>query len=119
MAIKLKNNHKTRITLSLIGILAVTIISMCFFSMIGDEAHERLRELYQSEEMRQNVDTGLLENIYRGCYELYLEAKASSGQTAADFYLEADYQGQSDEKASYVENMQDQVNMILSDINYV
>lgn len=118
MAIKLKNNHKTRITLSLIGILAVTIISMCFFSMIGDEAHERLRELYQSEEMRQNVDTGLLENIYRGCYELYLEAKASSGQTAADFYLEADYQGQSDEKASYVENMQDQVNMILSDINY-
>ncbi len=118
MAIKLKNNHKTRITLSLIGILAVTIISMCFFPMIGDEAHERLRELYQSEEMRQNVDTGLLENIYRGCYELYLEAKASSGQTAADFYLEADYQGQSDEKASYVENMQDQVNMILSDINY-
>ena len=118
MAIKLKNNHKTRITLSLIGILAVTIISMCFFPMIGDEAHERLRELYQSEEMRQNVDTGLLENIYRGCYELYLEAKASSGQTAADFYLEADYQGQSDEKASYVEDMQDQVNMILSDINY-
>lgn len=118
MDIKLKNNRKTRITLSLIGILAVTIISMCFFSMIGDEAHERLRELYQSEEMRQNVDTGLLEDIYRGCYELYLEAQASSGQTAADFYLEADYQGQSDEKASYVENMQDQVNMILSDINY-
>ena len=56
MAIKLKNNRKTRITLSLIGILAVTIISMCFFPMIGDEAHERLRELYQSEEMRQNVD---------------------------------------------------------------
>ncbi len=118
MAIKLKNNRKTRITLSLIGILAVTIISMCFFSMIGDEAHERLRELYQSEEMRQNVDTGLLEDIYRGCYELYLEAQASSGQTAADFYLEADYQGQSDEKASYVENMQDRVNTILADINF-
>lgn len=118
MAIKLKNNRKTRITLSLIGILAVTIISMCFFPMIGDEAHERLRELYQSEEMRQNVDTGLLEDIYRGCYELYLEAQASSGQTAADFYLEADYQGQSDEKASYVENMQDRVNTILADINF-
>lgn len=118
MAIKLKNNHKTRITLSLIGILAVTIISMCFFPMIGDEAHERLRELYQSEEMRQNVDTGLLEDIYRGCYELYLEAQASSGQTAADFYLDADYQGQSDEKASYVENMQDRVNTILADINF-
>ncbi len=118
MAIKLKNNRKTRITLSLIGILAVTIISMCFFPMIGDEAHERLRELYQSEEMRQNVDTGLLEGIYRGCYELYLEAQASSGQTAADFYLEADYQGQSDEKASYVENMQDRVNTILADINF-
>lgn len=118
MDIKLKNNRKTRITLSLIGILAVTIISMCFFSMIGDEAHERLRELYQSEEMRQNVDTGLLEDIYRGCYELYLEAQASSGQTAADFYLEADYQGQSDEKASYVENMQDRVNTILADINF-
>ena len=118
MAIKLKNNRKTRITLSLIGILAVTIISMCFFPMIGDEAHERLRELYQSEEMRQNVDTGLLEGIYRGCYELYLETQASSGQTAADFYLEADYQGQSDEKASYVENMQDQVNTILADINF-
>ena len=118
MAIKLKNNRKTRITLSLIGILAVTIISMCFFPMIGDEAHERLRELYQSEEMRQNVDTGLLEGIYRGCYELYLETQASSGQTAADFYLEADYQGQSDEKASYVENMQDRVNTILADINF-
>ena len=118
MDIKLKNNRKTRITLSLIGILAVTIISMCFFPMIGDEAHERLRELYQSEEMRQNVDTGLLEDIYRGCYELYLEAQASSGQTAADFYLEADYQGQSDEKASYVENMQDRVNTILADINF-
>lgn len=118
MDIKLKNNRKTRITLSLIGILAVTIISMCFFPMIGDEAHERLRELYQSEEMRQNVDTGLLEDIYRGCYELYLEAQASSGQTAADFYLDADYQGQSDEKASYVENMQDQVNTILADINF-
>lgn len=118
MDIKLKNNRKTRITLSLIGILAVTIISMCFFPMIGDEAHERLRELYQSEEMRQNVDTGLLEGIYRGCYELYLETQASSGQTAADFYLEADYQGQSDEKASYVENMQDQVNTILADINF-
>ena len=118
MDIKLRNNRKTRITLSLIGILAVTIVSMCFFSMIGDEAHERLRELYQSEEMRQNVDTGLLEDIYRGCYELYLEAQASSGQTAADFYLDADYQGQSDEKASYVENMQDQVNTILADINF-
>lgn len=118
MDIKLKNNRKTRITLSLIGILAVTIISMCFFPMIGDEAHERLRELYQSEEMRQNVDTGLLEDIYRGCYELYLEAQASSGQTVADFYLDADYQGQSDEKASYVENMQDQVNTILADINF-
>ena len=118
MDIKLKNNRKTRITLSLIGILAVTIISMCFFSMIGDEAHERLRELYQSEEMRQNVDTGLLEGIYRGCYELYLETQASSGQTAADFYLDADYQGQSDEKASYVENMQDRVNTILADINF-
>ena len=117
MDIKLKNNRKTRITLSLIGILAVTIISMCFFPMIGDEAHERLRELYQSEEMRQNVDTGLLEGIYRGCYELYLETQASSGQTAADFYLDADYQGQSDEKASYVENMQDRVNTILADIN--
>lgn len=118
MDIKLKNNRKTRITLSLIGILAVTIISMCFFPMIGDEAHERLRELYQSEEMRQNVDTGLLEGIYRGCYELYLETQASSGQTAADFYLDADYQGQSDEKASYVENMQDRVNTILADINF-
>ena len=74
--------------------------------------------MYQSEEMRQNVDIGLLEDIYRGCYELYLEVNAGSGQTAADFYLEADYQGQSDEKASYVENMQDRVNTILSDINY-
>ena len=62
--------------------------------------------------------SGLLEGIYRGCYELYLETQASSGQTAADFYLEADYQGQSDEKASYVENMQDQVNTILADINF-
>ncbi len=118
MAIKLKNNRKTRITLSLIGILGVTIISMCFYPMISYEANERIREMYQSEEMRQNVDIGLLEDIYRGCYELYLEVNAGSGQTAADFYLEADYQGQSDEKASYVENMQDRVNTILSDINY-
>lgn len=118
MAIKLKNNRKTRITLSLIGILAVTVISMCFYPVIGHEANERLREMYQSEEMRQSVNTGLLEHIYRGCYELYLEVNAGSGQTAADFYLEASYPGQSDEKASYVEEMKDQVEAILSDINY-
>lgn len=118
MAIKLKNNRKTRITLSLIGIMAVTVISMCFYPVIGHEANERLREMYQSEEMRQSVNTELLKHIYRGCYELYLEVNADRGQTAADFYLEAEYQRQSDEKASYVENMQYQVEAILSDINY-
>lgn len=118
MAIKLKNNRKTRMTLSLLGILTVTVISMCIYPVIGHEANERLREMYESEEMRQDVNAELLEAVYKGCYELYLETKAGSGQTAADFYLEADYPGQSDEKASYVKNMQDRVNTILSDINY-
>ncbi len=94
MAIKLKNNRKTRITLEVLGVFFVTIISMCFFPAIAQEANRQLDEMAENSEIEQEIDSSLLRELYHGCYVLYLEACQREGmQSATDVYLEVSNPG--------------------------
>lgn len=115
MDTKLKNNHKTRIELALLGILIITIMTMCFFPAISQQADARLEKIAANAEDEQEIDTDLLRQLYEGCYVLYFEAAQHEGvQSASDVYLETSYSGNDEEKADYVEELKEYVNSTMS-----
>lgn len=115
---KLKNNHKKRRTLAILGILIITIITMCFFPVIGKAAGERLAKMSENEELTQELDTDLLEELYIGCYVLYMESMQHAGtQSASDIYLEAFYPGTDEVKEGYVADLKENVNAIVEGLS--
>lgn len=110
--IKLKNNHKVRISLSIVGILLVTIFTMCFFPAIHQEAQSKLEKREETAEIQdeENINQDLLLKLYQGCYVLYKETAAYDGaQRASDVYLEVSYTGKDEEKLALVESLRDTV----------
>ncbi|MCI5872515.1 MAG: sensor histidine kinase [Clostridiales bacterium] len=106
MDIKLKNNRKTRSTLAVLGILVITIITTCFFPAINQAAGKRLARMSENAELEQELDTTVLDQLYTGCYVLYMEAMQREGATtASEVYLEASYPQNDEEKASYVNDL--------------
>lgn len=116
MDTRLKNNHKIRKIVAVLGLIILTIITMCFFPAISQEA-EKLIEEWKSEEGEQlELNSDLLQEIYDGCYVLYLEAMQRQGDlTASDVYLEASDIGTDGEKASRVEELKVCIDQRISD----
>lgn len=109
---KLKNNHKVRISLSIVGILLVTILTMCFFPAIHQEAQSKLEKRKETAEVQDEeyINQDLLRELYRGCYVLYKEAAAYDGaQSASDVYLEVSYAGKNEEKLALIESVKEYV----------
>lgn len=110
--IKLKNNHKVRISLSIVSIFLVTILTMCFFPAIHQEAQSKLEKREETGEVQDEeyINQDLLRELYRGCYVLYKEAAAYDGaQNASDVYLEISYEGKNEEQLALVESVKEYV----------
>lgn len=111
MDIRLKNNNKKRNFIAAAGLLILTIATMCLFPVINQDAKRRLKERQVDTEQEQEINADLLEELYEGCYVLYLESMQRQGvQTAAEVYLEASYPGTDDEKANYVQELKEYTN---------
>lgn len=111
MDIKLKNNRKTRITMAVLGILIVTVITTCFFPAINQAAGKRLATMRENAELEQELDTDLLEQLYTGCYVLYMEVMQREGALgASEVYLEASYAADNDAEVYYAEELANAVN---------
>lgn len=112
MDIKLKNNRKTRITMAVLGILVITIITTCFFPAINQAVGKRLATMSENAELEQGeLETSLLEQLYAGCYVLYMEAMQREGAvTAAEVYLESSYSANNEAEVYYKEELANVVN---------
>ena len=111
MDTKLKNNLKKRIAITALGILLITVLTMCFFPAINHAAGMRLAQMSENDELEQELDTDLLGQLYTGCYVLYMEAMQREGANSpSDVFLTASYPGNDEDKASYVADLEQQVN---------
>lgn len=111
MDIRLKNNHKKRNIIAVVGLIVLTIITMCFFPTISRDAEKRLEEWKAEAEEQPEINDDLLQSIYDGCYVLYLESMQRQGDmTAAEVYLESSYQGTDEEKRIRLEELENIVN---------
>ena len=99
MDTKLKNNRNKRILYTAIVILALSVINFCFFHLIYASAE---KEVEGTEQYYSDINEDTLENLYQGCYVLYLEQKQltqPAGYSAADLFLVCD--GEDYEGAGY------------------
>lgn len=100
MDIKLKNNSSTRKKIAVIGLIIITLVTICFFPAINKRGSENAAYLNQSKGESVQVDANLVREIYQGCYVLNLERiQRKENLTGSDVYLEVDYAGSDDEKA--------------------
>lgn len=87
MDIKLKNNHKTRITVTILLLAVITVVTMCFFPAINRNASIQIKEDTEAQP-KSDVNRDMVIQIYRGSYVLNYEmAQRSSGDSASDIYL--------------------------------
>lgn len=114
MDIKLKNNRNTRIKIAVAGLLVLTAATLCFFPKINRKAQAELSRQKETAEVTGEINTELLQEIYKGCYVLYLETAQRQGvQTAADVYLEASYSGNDEGTKSLLEELKSWTNSTL------
>ena len=115
MDTKLKNNHKKRNIIAVAGLLVLTIASMCLFPVISQDAKSRMEKMAVDVESETELDVDLFQNIYEGCYVLYMESMQHQGESsAADLYLEASYKGSDENKRNMVEELRDYVDSTIS-----
>lgn len=111
MDTKLKNNHKTRIALAMLGILIITIITMCFFPAINQAAEKRIATMRENVEIEQELDIDLLTQFYTGSYVLYMEAMQREGaKSASEIYLETSYLANDEDEVNYANDLSYAVN---------
>lgn len=116
MDTKLKNNHKLRICVTVLAILLLTIITMCFFPWIGNMAEEKLEENAAHTESAQALDTGLLENLYAGSYVLYMEMMQQEEEiTAAELFLKTSYTRTDEAAVNEAEDLKAYVNGMMEE----
>lgn len=115
MDTKLKNNHKFRTRLSVLGVFVITIVTMCFFPAIHQQAQVNLAKNQQEIEVEQTIDEDLLRELYYGCYVLYTEVAAHQGITSAsELYLEVENTGANEEKTNQKTELVGRVNNAIS-----
>ena len=104
MDTRLKNNHKKRNIIAVVGLLVITIACMCLFPVISQDAKSRMEKMAVDVESEMELDEDLFQNIYEGCYVLYMESMQHQGEASAvDIYLEASYKESDENKRSMVE----------------
>lgn len=90
MDIKLKNSHNKRIAVTVVGILLVTLVTLAFFPSIYEGAGKRIEnwQTQDEETADDNINEEVIEELYRGCFCLYLEEQQKEqNATAADVYM--------------------------------
>ena len=95
MAIKLKNNHKTKLIIGAWAVLFVSVLNLIFIPLIQGRAETLLEQ--ETENNSQNTNVSMNENgvqdLYRGLYVLYLEAnqeQSTDRMDAASLLLDTD-----------------------------
>ncbi len=85
MDIKLKNNRRQRRWLAAFGIAILSLAVLACFPLIAGHAQQQFGDWVREGQI---CNEWLLQELYRGSYVLYQEAKEAEGQvTAADVYL--------------------------------
>ena len=108
MDTRLKNNHKVRNIIVVLGLIVFTIVTMCFCPAISQDAEKYIEQMRSEVEDELEINGDLLQSIYDGCYVLYLEMmQHQSNVTASDIYLETSYRGTDAEAESHVEELKD------------
>lgn len=86
MAIKLKNNHKTKLIIGAWAVLFVSVLNLIFIPLIQGRAETLLEQ--ETENNSQNTNVSMNENgvqdLYRGLYVLYLEANQEQSTDRID-----------------------------------
>lgn len=115
---RLKNNHKKRNIIAVVGLLVITIVTMCLFPIINRDAESRVEKMAVDVEQEMELDEDLFQNIYEGCYVLYAEMMQYQGQqTASDIYLEVSYKGSDEDKRNMVEDLRNYVDETLASMS--
>ncbi len=86
MAIKLKNNHKTKLILGAWAVLLVSVLNLIFIPLIQGRAAKLLEQETESNSQNTNVsmDENGVQDLYRGLYVLYLEANQEQSTDRID-----------------------------------
>ena len=124
MDIKLKNSRNTRIKVAIAGILLISLVGLFCFPAINQKAKPALEQVGE-ERGEEQIDSALLEDIYEGCYKLYLEtvqreissvenesAVGVENKTAADVFLEFYSSPDADDE----QELTDFVNQVMEEI---
>ena len=81
----MNDKHKKRNIIAVVGLLVITIVTMCLFPVINRDAESRVEKMAGDVEQEMELDEDLFQNIYEGCYVLYAERMQYQGQqTASD-----------------------------------
>ncbi len=84
MDIKLKSSHKKRSLMGAAAVLAVTILSLFLFPLIGDRAEQEYERRTEEREFENSVGLGgidfeLMDALRKGSYVLYYEMAGFEG----------------------------------------
>ena len=88
MDTKLKNNHKKRIAISVASIALIAVLTLCMFPWLAGRTKELLAQTDDTDTTSYELDSDIIERIYKGCYVLYLEEQQKEADiTAEDIYV--------------------------------
>lgn len=88
MDTKLKNNHKKRIAISVASIVLIAVVTLCMFPWLAGRTKELLAQTGDTDTTSYELDSDIIERIYKGCYVLYLEEQQKEADvTAEDIYV--------------------------------
>lgn len=115
--IKLKNNNKTRITITVALLLVLSMVTVCFIPSITKKAEASIAEWKSTESEVEEVNMELLRNLYAGAYVLYLEMQQANELSAKDVYVESSYSGDNEEKLFMLGELEENVENIMENVS--